>query len=82
MMGVIWKDWHDIGVLVVMGEFTWMDGIGGLGACIRPVTLTLALSHQGRGDFPAPVCPEHTPLASLAPLSPSERGVLARCLYG
>ena len=43
-------------------------------ALLSPFTLTLALSHRGRGDDLPPGRPGHTPLASLRLLAPlSER---------
>ena len=53
------------------------DLVWGLQRLPAPVTLTLALSHQGRGDFPEPVCPGHTPLASLAPPFAERKGLTA-----
>ena len=80
------------GVLVMCAPFvlrTFPRVAGKPCPMATPITLTLALSHRGRGDTICyalpPVLPGHTPLASLrllAPLSFHERGVeIPRCAW-
>ena len=55
MMGVIWKDGKDLGVLGVVGEFTWMGGMDGMviwGRCC-----------------PAPACPAYPARFARAPFA-------------
>ena len=78
-----WRPGHPMRISLRSFELREGEGVEGGDfaappSLLSPFTLTLALSHQGRGDALPRAAPEHPPLASLgllAPLSFHERGV-------